>query len=92
MNFQNNVYEVIIDNFRFEMLNTANMRRIVYFLNSKFFYDNIAEFIDSTTPEGMNNNEISLLIKYKVILYNLSAFEKNYLKIDRMRKLKKLRW
>jgi len=90
MKLQDSVWETIIDNFRFEILSVSNMQKIVYFLNNKFFYDNIAEFIDSTTPENINNNEISLLIRYKGTLYNLSAFEKKYLSINRYRKLTKL--
>lgn len=84
------VVEILIDNFQYEFNTKQKRNQIVYLLNDKFFKDGYAKFVDVTSEEEVDRGEVSLLIEYNGKLYNLLAFENNYLKINRMRKLKKL--
>lgn len=91
MNFnKEKVVEILIDNFQYEFNTKQKRNQIVYLLNDKFFKDGYAKFVDVTSEEEVDRGEVSLLIEYNGKLYNLLAFENNYLKINRMRKLKKL--
>ena len=84
------IISFLLDNYEFELNSEKVRKRMINHLNSTFFYDNIAEFIDSTSDDDMLKGTISLMIRYNDTLYNLLAFEKFFLKINRMRKLNKL--
>lgn len=84
------VVEILIDNFQYEFNTKQKRNQIVYLLNDTFFKDGYAKFVDVTSEEEVDRGEVSLLIEYNGKLYNLLAFENNYLRINRMRKLKKL--
>ena len=87
---QKNVINAIIDGFRYEMNTKENRTRIINELNRLFFPDNIAKFIDVTSEEDVDSGHLSILIEYKGTQYNLLAFEDEYIKIERKRKLIKL--
>ena len=87
---QKNVINTLIDGFAYEINTKQNRILIIDKLNSLFFPDNIAKFVDVTNDKDVDSGEISILIEYKGIRYNLLAFEDPYLKIDRKRKLLKI--
>jgi hypothetical protein len=84
------VVNFIIDNFSYEMNTKKNREKIMYNLNRVFFPDNIATFIDTSSDEELYSGNISMMIEYKGIQYNLLAFENQYTKISRKRKLDKI--
>ena len=89
MKFIDGIYNIISD-YLYCINNKENRNKLINNLNIVFFYDNIAKFIDMSSDEDVDMNRLSLVIKYNDILYSVLEFEKIYLKIDRMRKLKNL--
>lgn len=77
-------------------INTFENRKILFDeLNNTFFYDNIAEFIDTSNDYSrfkyISSNELRMMIKYKNTEYNILAFKIDVLpKIIRFRKLIKI--
>jgi len=88
--FRDLVFKVILDNFRWQMINPGNRRNIVVFLNNKFFPDNIAEFVDITTDLDIDMNSICVSVKYKNNEYKLSEFDNYYKRIERAQKLRRI--
>ena len=88
--FRDLVFKVILDNFRWQMINPGNRRNIVVFLNNKFFPDNIAEFVDITTDLDIYMNSICVSVKYKNNEYKLSEFDNYYKRIERTQKLRRI--
>lgn len=84
------VVEVVIDNFAYDFNTKQKRTQMIYLLNKSFFEDGYAKFVDSTSDEEVDRGEISLLIDYKGKLYNILAFEHEYQRINRMRKLLKI--
>jgi len=87
-----NIANFVINNFLFQMNSQTNRNRIIFDLNRIFFPDNIAEFVDVSSAEDIHRGQISIMILYKGVMYNILAFEEKYLKIERMRKLNKLKY
>ena len=87
---QKAVIDVIIDNFSYEMNTKSTRAKIMNNLNRVFFPDYVAKFIDTTSDEDIDSGKISMMIEYKGIQYNLLAFEDQYIKINRKRKLNKI--
>jgi len=85
-----NVFNLIIDNYNFSYNTKENRENIIYNLNRVFFPDKIAKFIDRTTDIEIDAGKMSFLIEYNGTLYNLLAFQDQYIKINRKRKLLKI--
>ena len=82
-----NVFNLIIDNYNFSYNTKENRENIIYNLNRVFFPDKIAKFIDRTTDIEIDAGKMSFLIEYNGTLYNLLAFQDQYIKINRKRKV-----
>jgi len=87
---QKAIIDIIIDNFSYEMNTKSTRAKIMNNLNRVFFPDYVAKFIDTTTEGDIDGGTISIMIEYKGTQYNLLAFEDEYVKINRKRKLNKI--
>ena len=85
-----NVVTFIIENFSYKMNTKQNRKKFILNLNRVFFPDKIAKFIDKTNENDVDSGTLSIMIKYNGTLYNLLAFQDQYIKIERKRKLLKI--
>ena len=79
----------IVNKYTFPMYIEENRKFVINELNSVFFPDKIAKFIDSSVDRS--EDYLSIMIEYKNIYYNILAYKvKVRQRVERIRKLRKI--